>query len=79
MLDAEIKNNQIYPKNMFIESCYELEVSLSKDLTEEIILKAYNKFVTLQEECLRKGITPNFNMDDKMKARDYLLQLKKYS
>ncbi len=58
---------------MFLESCHELGISLSEDLSVELINQAYNKLLTNHSNAILKGIKPSFKMQDKLQARDYLL------
>ena len=67
-------NKQIYTKNMFIESHYELNLSLfERDLTVDKINDAYEKVLNKHMDNIRKGIPEVFNIEDKKEARDYLL------
>jgi len=67
------KNNSLYTKNMFLESCAELGISLSEEQTEKLIIDAYNKQLTNHSNAILKGITPPFEIQSKMQARDYLI------
>lgn len=64
----------IYTKNMFIESHYELNLSLfERDLTVDMVNDAYEKVLNKHMVNIRKGIPEVFNIEDKKEARDYLL------
>ena len=64
----------IYTKNMFIESHYELNLSLfERDLNVDMVNDAYEKVLNKHMDNIRKGIPEVFNIDDKKEARDYLL------
>ena len=64
----------IYTKNMFIESHYELNLSLfERDLTVDMVNDAYEKVLNKHMDNIRKGIPEIFNIEDKKEARDYLL------
>ena len=64
----------IYTKNMFIESHYELNLSLfERDLNVDMVNDAYEKVLNKHMDNIRKGIPVVFNIDDKKEARDYLL------
>ena len=67
------KNNSLYTKNMFLESCTELGISLSEDLSEKLINEAYIKLLTQHSNGIPKGINPPFEIQSKMQARDYLI------
>ena len=67
------KNNSLYTKNMFLESCAELGISLSEDLSEKLINEAYIKLLTQHSNGILKSIAPPFEIKSKMQARDYLL------
>jgi len=54
------KNNSLYTKNMFLESCAELGISLSEELSEKLIIDAYNKQLTNHSNAILKGINPPF-------------------
>lgn len=69
------EEQSIYTKNMFIESHYELNLSLfERDLTIEKVNDAYEKVLNKHIDNIRKGIPEVFNINDKKDARDYLLQ-----
>jgi len=74
------QNRNIYTKNMFVESHYELNISLFiRDLNEVIIIEAYEKLLNEYVKCVKDGITPSFNISDKKEAKDYLINfLNKY-
>ncbi len=62
-------------KNMFIESHYELNISLfEKELTADIINAAYIKLLNEHVASIQKGIEPSFNILVKQEARDYLIK-----
>lgn len=73
------EDKSIYTKNMFIESHYELNLSLfERDLTVDMVNDAYEKVLNKHMDNIRKGIPEVFNIEDKKEARDYLLgKLKK--
>lgn len=65
----------IYTKNMFIESHYELNLSLfERDLTVDMVNDAYEKVLNNHMDNIRKGIPEVFNIEDKKEARNYLLE-----
>lgn len=71
--DVEVEKS-IFTKNMFIESHYELNLSLfEKDLTVDMVNDAYEKVLNNHMDNIRKGIPEVFNIEDKKEARDYLL------
>lgn len=74
------ENRNIYTKNMFVESHYELGLSLFiRDLNETIIIEAYEKLLNEYVKCVKDGITPSFNISDKKEAKEYLINfLNKY-
>ena len=64
----------IYTKNMFIESHYELNLSLfERDLTVDMVNDAYEKVLNKHMDNIGKGIPEVFNINEKKEARDYLL------
>ena len=64
----------IYTKNMFIESHYELNLSLfERDLTVDMVNDAYEKVLNEHLEKISNGLPGVFNLNDKKEARDYLL------
>ncbi len=68
------QNKQIYTKNMFIESHFELNLSLfERDLTVEMVNDAYEKILNEHLDKITKGIPDIFNIKEKQEARDYLL------
>ena len=69
------EEKMIYTKNMFIESHYELNLSLfERDLTVDMVNDAYEKVLNKHMDNIRKGIPEVFNIEDKKEARDYLLE-----
>lgn len=65
----------IYTKNMFVESHYELNLSLfEKELTIEMVNNAYEKVLNKHMDNIKKGIPEVFNINDKKEARDYLIE-----
>ena len=74
------ENRNIYTKNMFVESHYELNISLFiRDLNATIINEDYEKLLNEYFKCVKDGITPLFNISDKKEAKDYLIKfLNKY-
>ena len=68
------ENRNIYTKNMFVESHYELNISLfERELTVKMVNDAYEKVLNDHLEKISKGIPEVFNINDKKEARDYLL------
>ena len=68
------KEKTIYTKNMFIESHYELNLSLfERDLTVDMVNDAYETLLNNHMDNIRKGIPEVFNINEKKAARDYLI------
>ena len=63
----------LYTKNMFVESCWELKLPLTEDLTENLIIEAYNKLVKEHAQIIQNGIKPSFELAEKTQAKDFLL------
>jgi hypothetical protein len=60
---------------MYVESFHELNLSLfGSDLTAEMVTNAYEKLLNDHIANIRNGVPDVFNMEDKKKARDYLLE-----
>jgi hypothetical protein len=66
-------DNGLYTKNMFVESSWELKLSLTEDLTIHLITEAYNKLVKEHAQIIQKGIKPSFELAEKIQAKDFLL------
>lgn len=65
----------IYTVNMFVESHYELNLSLfERDLTKQMVNDAYEKVLNDNMKNIRNGIPEVFNIENKKKARDYLIE-----
>jgi|688.fasta_scaffold1106967_1 hypothetical protein len=65
----------IYTVNMFVESHYELSLSLfERDLTKQMVNEAYEKLLNDNMTNIRNGIPEVFNIENKKKARDYLIE-----
>lgn len=75
-IDYESKRASAYgTKNMFIESHYELNISLfEKELSKEIINAAYLKLLNEHVATIQKGIESSFDIVAKQEARDYLIK-----
>ena len=70
-----IQNENIYTVNMFVESHYELNLSLfGKDLTKKMVNDAYEKVLNDHMMNIKNGIPEVFNIGNKKKARDYLIE-----
>ncbi len=70
-----IQNENIYTVNMFVESHYELNLSLfGKDLTKKMVNDAYEKVLNDHMLNIKNGIPEVFNLGNKKKARDYLIE-----
>lgn len=68
------EEQNIYTKNMYVESHYELNISLfERELTVKMVNDAYEKVLNDHLEKITKGIPEVFNIEDKKEARDYLL------
>ena len=60
---------------MFVESHYELSLSLfERDLTKQMVNEAYEKLLNDNMTNIRNGIPEVFNIENKKKARDYLIE-----
>jgi hypothetical protein len=70
-------SEQIYTKNMFVESHYELGLSLfDKYISDDKINNAYEKLLDEYVNYIKKGLPPPFDINEKKEARDYLLNFK---
>ncbi len=68
------EEQNIHTKNMYVESHYELNISLfERELTIKMVNDAYEKVLNDHLEKITKGIPEVFNLNDKKEARDYLL------
>jgi hypothetical protein len=67
-------SRQINTINMYVESHYELHLSLfGKGPTIDMINEAYEKLLNEHVNCIAKGASPTFNITDKKRAKDYLI------
>lgn len=75
-IEKSIYENSIYgTKNMFVESHYELKISLfERELTETLINNAYEKYLNEHISFIQKGEIPQFEISAKQEARDYLIK-----
>ena len=72
--EEDAYNKQVYTKNKFVESHYELNLSLfERDLTVEMVNDAYEKLLNEHLDNIAKGIPDVFNTMDKKESRDYLI------
>lgn len=58
---------------MFLESCFELNLDFSKDLTIDIITDAYQKLANQHLWLIQNNRIPNFEMEGKDRAKEYLI------
>ena len=73
--DNLIENYAYGSKNMFIESHYELNISLfERELTKSIVNNAYEKCLNEHISFIQKGEVPQFEISAKQEARDYLIK-----
>ena len=71
---GEASNKSIYTVNMYVESYYQLDLSLfGSDLNMKMVNDAYEQILNQHIENIKKGIPEKFNIEDKKRARDYLL------
>ena len=67
-------NKEIYTVNMFVESHFELHLSLfERELTVDMVNNAYEKVLNEHKANIKNGVPGVFNIEDKKKARDYLI------
>ena len=72
--EEEAKYTTGYTKNMFVESHYELNISLfERELTEQIVIDAYEKVLNEHMDNITNGIPAVFNITEKKEAKEYLL------
>ena len=65
---------QVTTRNMYVESHYELNLSLfGTEITAQEVNEAYERVLNKHMDNISKGITDNYNVDSKKEARDYLL------
>ena len=63
-----------YSKNMFVESHYELGISLfERELTALMVMDAYEKVLSDHMKDIENGVLVDFNLDEKKASREYLL------
>jgi hypothetical protein len=76
LVEDNLNENSTYgTKNMFIESHYELNISLfERELTESIVNNAYEKCLNEHISFIQKGEIPIFEISAKREARDYLIK-----
>jgi hypothetical protein len=72
-MKQEESKNTLWTKNMFLESCNELNLGLGQDLNEKMIVEAHGKFVKQQLEFTSNNILPNFDINEKDRAKEYLI------
>jgi CRISPR/Cas system-associated protein endoribonuclease Cas2 len=68
------EKRKCYTKNLFVESHYELNLSIfERILTEEMVNEAYQEILNKHLVDISNGITEDFNITEKKNAKDYLL------
>lgn len=68
-------NEEIFTRNMTVESMFELEIGWTTEITMENVSTAYNRFLNLYNQMLENGVVPTFDIDVKKGAKDYLLKV----
>lgn len=72
--DDDRSKKSIYTVNMYVESHYELDLSLfEKELTIQKVNDAYEKMLDKHMYNIQNGIPETFNIMAKKEARDYLI------
>ncbi len=72
--DDDRSDKSIYTVNMYVESHYELNLSLfEKELTIQMVNDAYEKLLNKHVYNIQIGIPETFNIKAKKEARDYLI------
>lgn len=68
-------NTSELPRNLFVDYFNELHLNWAVDLNEADILASYQNFVAIHNKLQSKGIQPSFDLAEKEKAKDYLLNV----
>lgn len=63
--------------NWFLESVYELQIELSKDITEDSVNSAYMACIKDYLSTYESGVLPAFKIGKKEAAKDYLIHFLK--
>ena len=63
-----------YPRNLVIDSFFELELSWDEDITLDIVNNAFISFLKLYIKLQESGVQPTFTITQKEKAKDFLIQ-----
>jgi hypothetical protein len=75
----EIHDSYKPPINQYIESVNELGLDLSNDLTENMVNEAYLKCVTKYQKFLQDKVEPEFKINVKETAWEYLIKFLRFS
>jgi hypothetical protein len=51
----------------------ELGLDFSQEITREVIMKAYEKYILIYNNMLEDGQLPDFKLEDKEDAANYLI------
>jgi predicted nucleic acid-binding Zn-ribbon protein len=72
--ESEEVNRQIHTVNMFVESHYQLNLSmLGRGPTVEMIHEAYEKLLNEHVNSIALGVKPSFDINIKKRAKEYLI------
>lgn len=74
-INNHINTENYLPRNVFVDAFNTLQLNWAIDLNEADIKKAFQHFADLHEKLLIKGIQPQFSMEEKQAAKEYLLRL----
>lgn len=68
------ERGQVNTVNMFVESHYELNLSLfGKGPTIDMVHEAYENLLNEHVQSIAKGIKPSFDISTKKRAKEYLI------
>ena len=72
--EKKAQQAQVNTVNMFVESHYELNLSLfGKGPTIEMVNEAYEKLLNEHFQSIAKGEKPSFDLSIKQRAKEYLI------
>jgi hypothetical protein len=69
-----MSHSTLNTRNPLVSAFMELGLDFSQDITKEVIMKAYEKYILIYNKMLEDGKIPDFKIEDKEEAANYLIE-----
>jgi hypothetical protein len=68
-----MSHSRLDTRNLLVSVFMELGLDFSQEITREVIMKAYEKYILIYNNMLEDGQLPDFKLEDKEDAANYLI------